>query len=246
MQSASVSLNGIEMYCERHGAGEPLLLLHGFSGCAADWNPFMGRFGGGREFIVPELRGHGRSTGEETPFTFRQAALDVCALLERFDVRQCDALGVSGGAKTLLHVATQQPALLRRLVLVSATPYFPEQARRLMTRYSEEEHSEEEWQLMRSRHPRGEAQILHLFAQPKNFANDADDMNFTRERLATITAETLIVHGDRDPFYPVELAVELYRGIPTSALWVVANGGHGPIAGALAEPFAAAAKAFLG
>ncbi len=53
-------------------------------------------------------------------------------------------------------------------------------------------------------------------------------MNFTAESLSRITARTLIVHGDRDPFYPVELAVELLRGIPNSALWVVPNGGHGP------------------
>lgn len=246
MQSASVSLNGISMYYERHGEGEPLLLLHGFSGCAADWKPFLGRFGGGREFIVPELRGHGHSTGEDVPFTFRQAALDVCELLEHLGIRRCDALGVSGGAKTLLHVATQQPSRLRRMVLVSAAPYFPAQARSLMTQYSEGAHTEEEWQLMRSRHPRGEEQIRALWAQPKHFANNTEDMSFTPARLATITAETLIVHGDRDPFYPVELAVEMYRAIPKSALWVVPNGGHGPIAGAMAEPFAAALKTFLG
>lgn len=245
MTSDTVALNGIELYYQRRGAGEPLLLLHGFSGCAADWNPFLARFGEGRDVIVPELRGHGRSTGEAMPFTFRQAALDVCALLDHLKVSRCDAIGVSGGAKTLLHVATLQPSRIRRMVLVSAAPYFPPQARALMTQYSEGKHSEEEWQLMRSRHPRGDAQIRALWAQPKNFANDTDDMNFTAQRLATITAETLIVHGDRDPFYPVELALEMYRAIPHSALWVVPNGGHGPISGDMAKPFTAAVKAFM-
>ena len=70
-------------------------------------------------------------------------------------------------------------------------------------------------------------------------------MAFTPPLLATITARTLIVHGDRDPLYPVELALEMYRSIPGSALWVVPNGGHGPIFGAFAAPFVATASAFL-
>ena len=72
-----------------------------------------------------------------------------------------------------------------------------------------------------------------------------DDMAFTRPLLATIAARTLIVHGDRDPYYPVELAVEMYRSIPKSALWVVPNGDHGPIFGPLAARFRDAVRAFL-
>jgi pimeloyl-ACP methyl ester carboxylesterase len=53
-------------------------------------------------------------------------------------------------------------------------------------------------------------------------------MNFTPPYLSTITARTLIVHGDRDPFFPVSIPVEVYRAIPDSYLWVVPNGGHKP------------------
>ncbi len=53
------------------------------------------------------------------------------------------------------------------------------------------------------------------------------------------------MHDDRDPFYPVELAVELYRGIAGPALWIVPGGGHGPIFGPLAARFRAAALDFL-
>ena len=61
-----------------------------------------------------------------------------------------------------------------------------------------------------------------------------DDMTFTPPYLSTITARTLIVHGDRDPLYPVNLAFEMYAAIPRSYLWVVPNGGHGPIFGDMA------------
>jgi pimeloyl-ACP methyl ester carboxylesterase len=70
-------------------------------------------------------------------------------------------------------------------------------------------------------------------------------MNFNLERLSTIAARTLVVSGDRDPLYPVELAVELYRGIPNALLYVVPGGGHGPIFGAERERFAERALAFL-
>ena len=70
-------------------------------------------------------------------------------------------------------------------------------------------------------------------------------MSFTPERLAAITAETMIVFGDRDPFYPVSVALEQYSAIPKSRLWIVPNGGHGPIAGAMRELFAAAAAEFF-
>ena len=59
------------------------------------------------------------------------------------------------------------------------------------------------------------------------FKDNYDDMNFTGPYLSTIKARTLIVHGDRDRFFPVHIALEMYEGIPDSALWVVPNAGHG-------------------
>ena len=79
----------------------------------------------------------------------------------------------------------------------------------------------------------------------RGFATSYDDMAFTPPLLGTIVARTLIVHGDRDPYYPAEAAMELFRGIPRSALWIVPYGSHGPIFGALAPHFAAVALAHL-
>jgi pimeloyl-ACP methyl ester carboxylesterase len=98
---------------------------------------------------------------------------------------------------------------------------------------------------MRKRHTRGEDQIRQLFAQSRAFADTYDDVSFTPPHLATIPADTLIVFGDRDPFYPVSLAVDLYTAIPWSYLWVVPNGGHGPVFGAAAPGFAETALSFL-
>jgi pimeloyl-ACP methyl ester carboxylesterase len=74
---------------------------------------------------------------------------------------------------------------------------------------------------------------------------DGDDPSFTSADLARITADTLIVFGDRDPLYPLGLAVELREAIRRSWLWVVPNGGHGPIFGAAAPLFAQTALSFV-
>jgi pimeloyl-ACP methyl ester carboxylesterase len=74
---------------------------------------------------------------------------------------------------------------------------------------------------------------------------EGDAPDFPPDRLAAITADTLIVFGDRDPLYPVSLACELKRTIPRSWLWVVPNGGHGPVFGPAAPLFVDTALEFL-
>jgi pimeloyl-ACP methyl ester carboxylesterase len=121
------------------------------------------------------------------------------------------------------------PERLSAMVLVSATLYFPEQARRIMAEMSPDAHSDEAWQSMRQRHQRGDTQITALWRQSHAFKDSYDDVSFTPPQLSRISARTLIVYGDRDPLYPVEMAIALYRAIPRSGLWVVPNAGHGPI-----------------
>jgi pimeloyl-ACP methyl ester carboxylesterase len=82
---------------------------------------------------------------------------------------------------------------------------------------------------MRRVHTRGDEQIRALRRQFHAFKDSYDDMNFTGPFLSTITARTLIVHGDRDEFFPVNIPVEMYQSIPRAALWIVPNGGHVPI-----------------
>jgi len=241
----TVPINGMEMYFEIHGEGEPLVLLHGFSGAGSNWKLIFEQPPQGYRLIIPDLRGHGRSTNPSGEFTFRQSALDVLALLDRLEVARSQAIGVSAGAKTLLHLATRQPERVDAMVLVSATPYFPEPARAAMRQITPESRTEQEWQLMRKWHKYGDEQILALWAQGNAFKDSYDDMSFTPPHLATIQARTLIVHGDRDPLYPVHLSLELFQSIPRSYLWIVPNGGHGPIFGDMAERFAETALAFL-
>lgn len=241
----TVSVNGIDLCYRDTGGGEPLLLLHGFTGSGDDWQHVFTQPIDGFRVIAPDLRGHGRSTNPSDTFRFADVARDVFALLDTLGIDRVKAIGMSGGANTLLHMATQQPSRVQAMVHVSGTPRFPDQARAIMRTMTAATRTAAEWAEMRARHHHGDGQIRALWQYARGFADDRDDMNFTAATLSRITARTLIVHGDRDPLYPVELAVELLRGIPNAALWVVPNGGHGPIFGEQAAPFVATATAFL-
>ena len=220
------------------------MLLHGFTGSGDDWQhvfaePLAGishhRTRSSRSRTLDQSRG---------VFRFAEVARDLFALLDQLGIDRVKAIGMSAGANTLLHMATQQPSRIEAMIHVSGTPRFPDQARAIM-RTMTEEGDRAEWAEMRGRHHHGDDQIRALWRHAREFADDRDDMNFDAAKLSAITARTLIVHGDRDPLYPVELAVELFRAIPNAALEVVPNGGHGPIFGEQAPPFVRTATAFL-
>src|SRR4249919_4112840 len=141
-----LDINGFHMQVDQRGDGEPLLLLHGGTGIGADWDlVFTGGGPAGFRVIAPDLRGHGRSTNPSRAFTFRQLAHDMFALLDHLDIQRVKAIGLSMGAKVLLHMATLQPDRVDAMVLVSATPYFPAQARAAMAELTVETFSDADW-----------------------------------------------------------------------------------------------------
>jgi pimeloyl-ACP methyl ester carboxylesterase len=242
------NINGFRMHFDVRGEGEPLLLLHGGLGIGDDWRHVFPSDLPGYRLIVPDLRGHGRSTSPPQEFTFRACASDVWELLQYLQIDRVKAIGMSLGAKTLLHLATAHPPCVEAMVLVSATPRFPDPLREAAARFTRDALAQlpvAERDRLRTRHVHGDEQIARLYDMTRSFATSHDDMAFTATSLGSITARTLIVHGDHDPLYPVELAVELFRGIPASALWIVPNGGHGPIFGDKAAPFRSQALAHL-
>ena len=195
----------------------PLLFLHGFGGAGADF-AHAGRevFEREYEIIAPDLR------SAERKITHRQFAIDMLALLDARGIAKIKAIGVSMGAGTLLHLATRAPERVEAMVIISSTMHFPEQARAIMRQTMHEGQSVADW-------------LLH----------DPTDMNFTAADLSKVTARTLVIYGDRDPLYPVEMGVSIYRAIPNAALWVMPNAGHGDIFGDTQPTFVATAMRFL-
>jgi pimeloyl-ACP methyl ester carboxylesterase len=238
-----LEIDGGQLHYDIHGEGDPLLWLHGGMGHGPDWQFIFPAVPAGYSLIAPDLRGHGRSTGARPIYSFQQSAFDVMSLLDRLQIERVKVIGLSGGGITALHLASLAPERVQAAVVVSAPPRFPPQARAIQQTYSLAALTADEQARMRERHRRA-GQLEMLFAQVKRFA-EGSDPDFSQDDLGRITADTLIVFGDRDPLYPVSLAAELHAAIPRSWLWVVPNGGHGPVFGRAAPLFVEIALTFL-
>ena len=115
-----VSVNGLEMYYEIHGKGQPLVLLHGaFSAIGSSFGNMIPGLAKRRQVIGFELQGHGRTADIDRPLTVEGMADDVAAALQQLGIEQADILGYSNGGSVALHFATRHPQMVRKLVLMS-------------------------------------------------------------------------------------------------------------------------------
>ena len=94
-------------------------------------------------------------------------------------------------------------------MIVSATPYYPNQAREIMRQFTVDGRSKEEWEAMRKIHFQGDEQIKMIWQQVNAMSTSEDDMNLSPNDLATIKVKTHIVQGDRDPIYPLDITIEM-------------------------------------
>ncbi|MEL6520877.1 MAG: alpha/beta hydrolase [Pseudomonadota bacterium] len=232
------------LHWTKRGKGPPLLLLHGFTGVGTDWDAVFGEIVTGYTHLMPDLPGHGMSLPLDR-FTFRQAARMVADDLQEMGVGPLPTMGMSGGGQVLLHLATGKPNLITSSVLVSTAAYFPVRARALMKQATADAQPDDSWIEMRSKHPGGDAQVRALFETAHGFHISYGDVAFTPDLLARVCGPCLVVHGDRDPFYPVTSAMELYTGLPQASLWVLPGAGHCPVFGEQAQLFTEVALRFL-
>lgn len=115
-------VNGLNMYYEIHGTGQPLVLLHGGLGSTGMFGENFSQLAEGRQVIAADLQGHGRTADIDRPIRFELMAEDIAALLEHLGVGRADVMGYSLGGGVALRTAIQHPELVRKLVLVS-TPF---------------------------------------------------------------------------------------------------------------------------
>jgi pimeloyl-ACP methyl ester carboxylesterase len=242
----TLQVNGFEMHYKIIGKGEPLVLLHGFAVSGESWDFLSDEFANDFQLIIPDARGHGASTNpRNTSIANDQLAVDTYALLDNLEIKTFKAIGISMGGETLLYMATQQPERVEAMVLVGTANYWPESLRELVRSSTAENQSDEQMQKLRKTHKHGDDQIISLFKMNAIAKNNYNVMNFTPPYLSTIKADTLIVHGERDHLFPINQAIEMYKAIPESLLWIVPNGAHVPINGFYEEIFVGTAKAFL-
>lgn len=248
----SVRLNGISLAFRDIGAGEPVVLLHGFmaSGLMWDRSGITDALSARYRLIIPDLRGRGRSLDPTGDFTPQRAAEDVLALLDHLGIERAHMIGVSGGALSLLHIATGDPERVNAMILISGGHYLAAEARDRIRRDPRVEDMPEavlERLVAMHEHVGGVAQAREIIRAYQSAPDDYDVINFTPPYLSTITARTLIVHGDRDELFPLPVAIEMYESIPDAQLWILPGMGHESLwqAPEWLERFRAASVAFL-
>ncbi|MSU88779.1 alpha/beta fold hydrolase [Rhodobacteraceae bacterium 2CG4] len=118
--SGLIEANGIRHYYEVRGQGEPFLLLHGGLGSSDMFAPVLPQLAEGRQVILVDLHGHGRTELGERPMRYEAMADDMAAILDALGHEKIDVMGYSLGGGVALRLAIQHPERVDRLALVSA------------------------------------------------------------------------------------------------------------------------------
>jgi pimeloyl-ACP methyl ester carboxylesterase len=114
-------VNGLKMYYEIHGSGEPVVLLHGaFMAITGDWNDWINELAKTRKVIAVEMQGHGRTADINRDITYENLSDDVAALLDYLKIERADIVGYSLGAGTAMQCAIRHPEKVRKVVSISA------------------------------------------------------------------------------------------------------------------------------
>jgi pimeloyl-ACP methyl ester carboxylesterase len=114
-------VNGLKMYYEVHGSGDPVVLLHGsFMTITNNWTGWIGELSKTRKVIALEMQGHGRTADIKRDFTFNNLADDVAALLDFLKIPRADLIGYSMGGGVAMQCAIRHPDKVRKVVSISA------------------------------------------------------------------------------------------------------------------------------
>ena len=225
----TIRVRDIDLYYQEHGRpdGEPLVLLHGFTGTGQAFDQFLSQLGECYRLIVPDWRGHGRTTNPSGTIVHAELARDTAAFVTALGIDRAHLCGFSSGAMHLLFLALEQPRLVHSLTLAAATYTFDDhvkaQVHEVLSSITPE------WiQGLEAAH--GETHgaeyaqtILNLWAES---VFRPQELPFVPDDLRGITCPTLIIHGDRDQFFPVHIPVTMYEAIPNAELCILPRCGH--------------------
>lgn len=234
-----VSVNGLEMYYEIHGSGQPLVLLHGaFSAIGTSFGGLLPELAKTRQVVAFELQAHGHTADIDRPMTLEGMADDVAAAIEKLGIEPADVFGYSLGAGVALHTIIRHPQVVRKLVLASITytmsgfhPGLMEGMGSMTPEmmYGSPWHQE---YLQTAPHPED---FSKLFAKKAQMDQQMQDI--PAEQIQNIKSPTLLIAGDSDLVRP-EHIVEMFRllgggifgdtpaGLPNSQMAILPGTSH--------------------
>lgn len=235
-----VPANGLQMYYEVAGAGEPLVLLHAGTASSAAWGDDVRIFAQQFRVYALDLRGHGRTANPAGQLSYAAMAEDVVAFCAALGLTQPFLCGHSGGGNVALEVAMRHAALPRALILSgvahgSSSRYAaalkqylgvdaiagPQDLARIEQKVPELVTS------LRSMHDVWQRPDYWKTLLTQTWQMWSAPLGYKPEDFQMITAPTLVLLGDRDELLPIEEAVTLYRALPSAELGIIPNSGHG-------------------
>ncbi|HEY5952152.1 MAG TPA: alpha/beta hydrolase [Kofleriaceae bacterium] len=215
-RTGHLPINGVNYYYEIHGAGEPLLLLHGGLGSIDMFCPGLAKLAETREVIAVDLHGHGRTDLGDRPISLLDQGDDFAVLLDKLGYKQVDVMGYSLGAGIAFRLAVQHPTSVRRLVLVSGAfsqdGFYPEmlpmqaQVSAAMMPMMKDTPMYQSYVKI-APHPEQFPKLLDRMGEymrrPYNWQDDV-------KKLAANGTPTMLVWGDHDMMKP-EHMIEFYK-----------------------------------
>lgn len=223
-------VNGLQLYYELHGAGKPLVLLHGGgSTILSNFGRILPQLAKTQQVIAIELQAHGHTADIDRPLSFEQDADDVAALMQQMHIEKTDIMGFSNGGTTALQMAIRHPAMVNKLVLASTTykrsgmqPGFFDGMQQAKLDHMPPPLKEA--YLQANPNPAGlQAMFNRDVARMLGFTDISDDA------IKSIQSPALVINADAEVVLAAH-AMELARTLPRAQLAIL-PGGHGDYIG---------------
>jgi 3-oxoadipate enol-lactonase len=241
---ATIDLDGITLHYTDEGAGEPVVLIHGFPLSSELWTPQRAALADRYRVIALDLRGHGRSDLPDENITIGHYADDVVALMDALGIGQATVAGLSMGGYTTMAILRRHPDRVRAVMLLATkAPGDTEpgkQGRDEMIRLAREEGAtavaEKMLPKMLTERTRGEAPELTGFVRSMMAGTPVEGivaaLHALRERpdstptLQQTRLPALILVGDKDELTPPADAEAMHRALSGSRLEVIPDAAH--------------------
>ncbi|WP_066382084.1 MULTISPECIES: alpha/beta fold hydrolase [unclassified Anabaena] len=241
-----VQINGIDLFYDIQGTGEPLLLISGFTCDHSYWSVLMPLLTAHYQIIRLDNRGIGRSSASNSPYTIQELAHDVGALLEHLGIEQVHVVGHSMGGQIAQELVLAYPQKVKSLILLSSLAKGDERFNSIVETWGElPQHIDKRlyqkilltWSFSNTFYSNSEI-IEQLIEWAVHYPYAPSTQSIyqqsqailgcdTTNRLHNILCPTLVLVSKQDILTPIKFSEELSQGIPHAKLEILDCGGHG-------------------